>query len=273
MERERRRGDDLQMKHIDTHIHIERGEYTLEWIKEFVKTAFARGIDEIWLLEHCYQFCEFIPMYEKICNESEFVNKWLHRKYGVLGISDYMNLVETVRKESFPVEIKFGLEMCYFQHAEDFTYAQTKDLGLDFLVGSVHFIDDFAFDHTAEHWENVDVDKTFCRNFEIAENLAKSGLYSGIAHPDCVKLFGHSPSFPLEESYDNLAKQLAKKNMYAEMNSGCYRRANCEIGMAKGMIKAMRRHGVKIVTASDAHCPEDVGMNIKQMEELLSEIQ
>ncbi|HBR31007.1 MAG TPA: hypothetical protein DD733_02875 [Clostridiales bacterium] len=47
---------------IDAHIHLERGPYTLQWINEFVKTAVSRGIDEIWLLEHCYRFSEFVPM-------------------------------------------------------------------------------------------------------------------------------------------------------------------------------------------------------------------
>jgi len=36
---------------IDGHIHIERGDYTLEWIQQFVDRAVATGIDEIRLLE------------------------------------------------------------------------------------------------------------------------------------------------------------------------------------------------------------------------------
>lgn len=46
---------------ISGHIHVERGEYTLEWIYKFVDTAETNGIDEIWLLEHCYHFKEFVP--------------------------------------------------------------------------------------------------------------------------------------------------------------------------------------------------------------------
>ena len=49
---------------IDGHIHIERGEYTVEWIREFVNQAQKMGIDEIRLLEHNYMFPEFAPMYD-----------------------------------------------------------------------------------------------------------------------------------------------------------------------------------------------------------------
>ena len=41
---------------IDGHIHIERGDYTLEWIQKFVDRAVAMGLDEIRLLEHNYMF-------------------------------------------------------------------------------------------------------------------------------------------------------------------------------------------------------------------------
>ena len=47
--------------------------------------------------------------------------------------------------------------------------------------------------------------------------------------------------------------------MYAEQNSGISRRTRAETGMSAGLLAAMKRHGVRIMTASDAHCPEDVG--------------
>ena len=41
---------------VDGHIHIEKGAYTIEWISQFVNKGLERGLDEIWLLEHCYRF-------------------------------------------------------------------------------------------------------------------------------------------------------------------------------------------------------------------------
>lgn len=61
---------------VDGHIHIERGEYTLEWIGQFVNKALEHNIDEIWLLEHCYRFREFVPMYDSVCSYSEYIDEW-----------------------------------------------------------------------------------------------------------------------------------------------------------------------------------------------------
>lgn len=35
------------------------------------------------------------------------------------------------------------------------------------------------------------------------------------------------------------------------------------------MLQIFKNIGVEIITASDAHCPEDVGMYIKEMEHIL----
>jgi histidinol-phosphatase (PHP family) len=254
---------------LDCHIHIERGDYTPQWIEKFVNTALERGLDEIYLLEHCYRFSEFVPMYGEVCAYSEYIDKWFRRKAGVYALSAYLRLVDKVRNRMYPVKIRFGLEVCYFKQYEDLVYSLTKDTVLDFIVGSVHFVDNFAFDHKPELWEGVDVDTVYRRFFETSIDLAESGIYSGIAHPDCIKLFGHKPSFSLTDYYETLAKRLAKKNMYAEQSSGVYRRTGTELGMNAELLKTMKKHGVRILTASDAHCAEDVGKNIYELERLL----
>lgn len=258
---------------LDCHIHIERSEYSLDWINQFVQTAKEKGLDEIWLLEHCYRFREFVPMYDDVCEYSDYIDKWFHKKAGVLDLTDYLHLVEIVRLRKLGISIKFGLEVCYFKEFEEFVYSNTKDCGLDFMVGSVHFVDSFAYDHKAEHWDGVDVDNAYRRYFETSIDLANSGIYSGIAHPDCIKLFGHKPSFSLIGYYDQLASALAINNMYAEQSGGAYRRCpeTAELGMDIDLIKSLKSHNVKIQTASDAHCPEDVGLYIAELERNLED--
>lgn len=258
---------------VDGHIHIERGGYTLEWIGQFVNRALEQGLDEIWLLEHCYRFQEFVPMYDSVCAYSEYIDKWFHKKAGVLRLEDYLRLICKVRENPFPIKIKFGLEICYFKEFEDFVVNSTKDKDFDFLLGSVHFVDDFAFDHKSEHWNNVNIDRVYKRYFETSIALIKCGIYDGIAHPDCVKLFGHKPSFSLVEYYNEMAQALSAQNMYAEQSSGIYRRClnTAELGMSKDMLRYMKQHNVKILTVSDAHCPEDVGSKILELNRIVME--
>ena len=253
---------------IDGHIHIEHGPYTLDWISEFVKKAVEMNLDEIRLLEHCYRFEEFVPMYDSVCAYSEYVDAWFHRQAGVLKLEDYLRLIDQVRKAHFPVTIRFGLEICYFRQFEDFTAKQAKGKGLDFLLGSIHFVDDFAFDHKAEHWAGIDVDRIYRRYFEDSVSLAESGIFDGIGHPDSIKLFGHKPSFSLTEYYERLAQALAKSGMYADQNSGAFRRCpgTASLGMEDELLRILKKHRVPVITSSDAHYPADVGYKIRELE-------
>ena len=254
----------------DGHIHIEKGPYTLEWIQKFVDKAVEMNLSEIRLLEHNYRFEEFVPMYDSVCAYSEYVDAWFHRNAGAHKLEDYLELIRKVRNEKYPVDIKFGLEICYFREHEELTAKLTKDKGFDFLLGSIHFVDDFAFDHKPEQWNGIDVDKIYRRYFEDSISLAKSGIFDGIGHPDAIKLFGHKPSYSLTEYYERLAKALAEKGMYADQNSGIARRCpGASLGMEEELLKILKKHSVKITTSSDAHCPEDVGDRIKEMNEQL----
>ena len=137
----------------------------------------------------------------------------------------------------------------------------------------MHFIDDFAYDHGEnEEWNGIDVDWAYSCYFHAARELADCGIYDGITHPDLLKLFGHKPSFSLAAHYDRLAAALAAGGMYAEQSGGAHRRYpdTCGSGMEAGLLAAMKRRGVRILTASDAHCPEDVGFYVKEMELILS---
>lgn len=247
----------------DAHVHLERGPYTAEWAEEFVTAAKNAGITELCLLDHSYLFREFVPLYDGLRRSSDFIDRWLTRKAGVHTLDEYFLLIERLRSRDYGITLRFGLEICFLPEQTDAIGRLIRCIPLDFTVGSVHFIDDFAFDHKPELWQGIDVDHAYRRFFEHSAALAESGLFDGIAHPDSIKLFGHRPSFPLDEAYDALAAALAKSGMYAEQNSGISRRASAEPGMAPAQYAAMKRHNVPIRTASDAHTPADTGAGIR----------
>lgn len=256
---------------IDGHIHLEQGPYTLEWVDRFVQKAVEMNLREIRLLEHCYRFREFVPMYGSVCAYSDYENEWFHRRSGIYALADYLELINRVRSKGYPITIKFGLEICYFKEYENFTADLVKDRGFDFLLGSVHFVDGFAYDLEAKLWDGLDVDRIYHRYFEETVSLAESRIFDGIGHPDAIKLFGHKPSYTLTDHYEALAQALYRSNMYADQNSGIARRCpdTTALGMENELLRILKKHQVNIVTSSDAHRPEDVGNRIADLEALI----
>ena len=261
----------LQNHLTDAHIHLEKGPYTVEWTERFIAEAVRKNIGEIRLLEHCYLFPEFVPMYDGLRSRNGFIDSWLGRKAGRRNLTEYLHLADEIRRRNYPVKIRFGLEVCYLEGYESFVRQQTRPLGLDFLAGSVHFAGDFAFDHTPELWQGRNVDTVYRQYFRTAIALADSGLFDGMAHPDSICLYGHTPAYSLADSHNTLAKKLAEKHMYAEQNSGTARRCpdTAHFGMNPALLAVMKKYNVQLITASDAHRPEDVGEGVPELAETL----
>lgn len=250
---------------IDGHIHIERGSYTLEWIQQFVRTAMERGIDEIYLLEHSHRFREFAGVYEVIARNHPYQKEWLGRKMG-LSLDEYKKFILELRRYEFPVKLRYGLEVCYVEGCESEIGKLISDFDWDFVTGSVHWIDGWGFDHRKEFWEGRDVDKLYERYYAIMEKLILSGLFTTVAHPDSIKCFGHRTARDLTQTYEQLAELLNAHGMMAEQSAGLKINYGVdEPGMNRKMLEVFLRKGVRLLPASDAHRPEDVGRFVKEM--------
>lgn len=253
---------------LDAHVHIERGPYEIEWIGRFVDQAVQRGIKKLHLLEHSHRFREFSGLYSEVAQYNSYQSEWLNRKMG-LSIDDYKRLIDRARVVEWPIEVEFGLEICYMEDREDLIREVTDGFEWDFLTGSVHWIDSWGFDHKAElrEWEGKEVDKAYARYYSIMMNLVKSGLFTTLAHPDSIKCFGYYASYDLEDTYKALAAALKQYRVKVEQSAGLHMNYNHpELGMNERMLSIFKAAGVELVTASDAHRPEDVGRFIREMQ-------
>lgn len=251
---------------LDGHVHIERGNYDIDWIDRFVSHAVDRGMTEIRIVEHTHRFKEFRGLYEGVAENNSFQRDWLKNK-AKISLWDYQELIHKVSKQKYPISIKFGLEVCYMEDREDVLLEGLANFQGDFLIGSVHHIDNWAFDLSKELWEGKDIDTLYYKYYEIMKNLIKSQLFDSLAHPDSIKCFGHYPSFDLTETYYDIADLLNKHNMSTEQSAGLYiNYGHKELGMNKTLLNIFKDKNVKLNTVSDAHRPEDVGRYIKELQ-------
>lgn len=259
----------------DVHVHFLHGNgggYKIDFFEGFIKAAQKAGLDEIYLLEHTFQFTEFEKVFEPIKAYNDYQRNWIYRRMNG-SVKDYLNFIETIRGTQYPVKVKFGLEVCYIPETADVLANILEEYTFDFLTGSVHWIDGWGFDHSGqkELWESVNVNEVYKRYYRIMCELCESGLFTGLAHPDSIKCFGYAPNVDLTDIYDELAVLLCKYGMYAE-NSGGLRlnyNAALELGMNTVLLSVLQKNNVQIAAASDAHKQSDVGANILELENML----
>ena len=130
---------------IDAHVHLDNGPLTLEYLLEFIEVAKKENINEIHILNHTHRFKEFALLYED-CKRNEEQIDWFTNRDLKDSIEDYLKLIKKVRSMDLPVKVLFGLEVCYFKDREDLLKELLSKYDFDFLIGSVHFINDIAYD-------------------------------------------------------------------------------------------------------------------------------
>lgn len=261
---------------IDAHVHLEKGPYTREWLQEFIFYAQERGIREIYFLEHTHIFRECSSLYSEMSQYNGYQQSWYCKKLEKSRpLIDYLLFADKMRRESFPVKVRFGLEVCYSQQHEKEIEKLKNSYSFDFLVGAVHFIDGWAFSHLRQPWkkEDCDLNKLYYRYYELLLKLADSGLFTGLAHPNSLQCFGAYPVGNYDEMYEELAGKLRRNGMYIEESSGlAINYGDRQLGMNRRMLEIMKKGNVSILTASDAHIPRNVGLYFKEMTDIMDGI-
>jgi len=247
---------------IDAHVHIEKGPYTLEWIEKFIAQAEKTNITELYLLEHSHRFLEFRGIYDEVCRYSTYQKQWLERRNTVY-LANYFELIEKVKEHEYPIKLKFGLEVCFLPGVKEVIEKNNLRSKVDFLTGSVHWINGWGFDHKVEFWNGKNVDQVYELYFEEEEQLIRSGLFDIVAHPDSIKCFGFYPQFDVTSTYERIAKAAYENDIKMEQSCGLHNNYGCnEIGLDTQYLKTLKKWKIKLITGSDAHMPDDVGRNI-----------
>ncbi|NLV34596.1 MAG: histidinol phosphate phosphatase [Clostridiaceae bacterium] len=248
---------------IDGHVHLEKGPLTLDYIDKFVQYAQKARLDSIQILDHTHRFMEFAQIYEELKSRSLLQEKWLNARMKD-HISDYICLIKKAKEQEYPINVKFGLEVCYTRGTETLLKNILKQYKFDFLVGAVHSvfgylydIDDFSRDLL---WSRYSVEEIYKEYYNNLESLLESGLFTQTAHPDVIKLYNIYPDYDLSDTYENISRIAFENDIYMENNFGChYRYGHKDLGLSDQFLSVLRDKKVKIILASDAHVPNDVG--------------
>ena len=247
----------------DAHVHLENGPLTVDYVWEFVKAAEEKGVQHLQILDHTHRFYEFAPMYKDVIQADPRQKAWFEKKQ-VNSIQDYISLIEACRKEAFPIDVTFGLEVCWADWRQDFLKEQLAVYHFDFLVGSVHSVLDgrlYDMDGWSREilWDVEPAEKIYKAYFDQVRSALSSGLFTQIGHPDVIKMYQIDPGYDLQPEYESVAALAAAHDVLLEENTGAhYRYHHPEAGLSEAFRKAIETAGAKRISASDAHYPAHV---------------
>ena len=86
-------------------------------------------------------------------------------------------------------------------------------------------------------------------------------MFDIIGHADLPKKFGHRPTQDCTRLYERFLTAAKKHNVAVELNTAGLRKDCKEIYPSRQILTLAHHYGVPITFGSDAHAPEEVGMN------------
>lgn len=228
----------------------------------------------------------------KFCNHAEgkmfeYIEKAININTSYFGFSDhapmhfdpkyrmtfeqmqiYEQSVKAVKKAyQDKITILLGYEVDYLQGYID---KRVLNADIDYLIGSVHFINQWGFDNPEfiGGYQHQDIDKIWQDYFDLIEAMAKTNLFHIAGHIDLIKVFKFLPKKDVRLIAENAVKAIKKANMSVEINAAGFRKPIGEAYPSDAVMELLVQHDVDITFGSDAHKPEQVGYMSKEVEEL-----
>lgn len=229
--------------------------------KVYAQTAFELGLA-------AYGFSSHSPV--------PFHNAWSIKDHDV---AQYMEDVERLKEEyQGKLDIYLSMEVDYVPGLTGPKDYFISNLGLDYTIGSVHFVNTFEdgthweIDHTSVIFEKGlneifggDIQKAVTRYFEITRQMLQEECPDIVGHIDKIKMhnkvkpfFNETDAWYRDEVMHTL-EVLSKTNAIMEVNTrGIYKKYSDEPYPSAWLLKEARQLNIPVMINSDSHHPREI---------------
>jgi histidinol-phosphatase (PHP family) len=231
---------------VDYHVHTSMCGHAAGTMEESVRAAIELGLEEVGFADHLPFLYTDDPTLSMKPEE----------------LSIYVEQVLTL-KEIYAdrITVRLGIEADYYYETVDRVAKMLEAHSFDYVLGSVHILSGWLFDdpRDVQRYDTLDIDELYHHYYDVERELARSGLFDVLSHPDLVKKFGHRPVADMSSEVESLLRALNDAGMCFEVNTAGLRWPAGEIYPSQPFIDAAHRLGVPVTMGSDAHSPGDVG--------------
>ncbi len=181
-------------------------------------------------------------------------------------------------QEKYPqIKIRSGIELDNDPETslDGWRWTEKHWDNLDFVLGSCHFIGDFAFDHPhyISEYSKHNINDLYRAYYLEIQRIAKSGLVDSMAHLDLIKIFKFFPTEDLTSLYEETLDIIAARNLSIEISTAGLRKPVQEIYPSKDIVKMAQARNITFTIAGDAHTAADIAHHYQELQDFLKEMQ
>lgn len=225
--------------------HDPNRKYSLELLSKWAETAQEKGLTDIAFTDH-------------------------DRYHEGVDFDNFKRF-----SENLPLNLKFRLGIELDNDPETSLagrkWTEKNYDKLDFVLGSVHFIGDWPFDHPSfkDEFAKWDINKLYELYFKKIQKTAQSELVDGLAHLDLIKIFNYFPTTDLTWLFEETLDIIKKQNKTLEISTAGWRKPVNQIYPSEQIIDMARKKNIPITIASDAHAPNHLAEDYGRLSQTL----
>jgi histidinol-phosphatase (PHP family) len=186
-------------------------------------------------------------------------------------LDDYVAQIRQEMESAQDIRIRLALEVDYYPETIELTRQRLAPYAFDYLIGSVHFIDDFPVDFGAQAWKAISQESrnsvwlTYWRRLREA---ASSGLFDIIGHFDLPKKFNYYPSVDLTHEAMATLDAIVDAGLAIEINTSGWDRPVEEAYPSLFYLEEANRRKIPLIISSDAHTAGEVVRHLNRGRQL-----
>lgn len=187
-------------------------------------------------------------------------------------IPELIDTITHIQRRSNLLTVRFGAEVDYIPGLVEDTRRLLQTLPLDYVIGSVHFIDDWNFDTDTNGYDSIDVNIFYRTYFRLISEAARTGIFDIIGHVDLAKKFAVYPTFKLNKLYEETARVFSECGVVVELNTSGRNKPCAEFYPSVDFLEVLHHYHVPITLGSDAHVEQNIGQYFDEAVKLLKSI-
>lgn len=159
------------------------------------------------------------------------------------------------------IPVLFGGEADYLPGVEEEVAALVAAYPFDYVIGSVHFVGTWPFDHSRfiAKFDEWDLRELYATYFGLVCEAMRTGLYDIVGHVDLIKKFGHRPDGDWSDLIEYVCTVVRECDVCVEINTAGIDKPVGEQYASEAFVQAFAQHGIPITFGSDGHAPDEVG--------------
>ena len=236
-------------------------------LEDIIKKYIEEGFAWVGITEHCPPLDSSLRFPDEIA--ADISSAQLKKQF-----EDYIVKIKKLKKQySSEIKIFIAFETEAYQGYIDYTQELIQTYKPDYIVGSIHHVNNICFDFSKKMYEKTvkasgSIDSMYENYFDKQYELITHLKPAVVGHFDLVRIFDpeYKKRIKRKKIWGKIVRNLEackKNNLILDFNTRALKKKAKEPYVSKLILQKAKELDVKVVPGDDSHGTMDIGTDIK----------